>query len=320
MTAGAELSRASAMIDLGRFAEAVRLLGAVVAAAPDSCRAWCLLSRAQLGHGDPAAAVVAARRASALDPADDWPFRLASTALVGLGRPADALAAARQGRRLAPHLWRPQVCLAQAAVAAGERELAAGAIAAALALAPDEPEVHVVAGKVALGDGDLRAAAACQRAALALDPDNTGAINELGLISLRSSDPVTAAGYFLRAVRAAPGTGAFGQNTEVALRTIAIWAACMAGVLVLLMALAATGADLAVLTTTRADRLTAAVMAGAAVVLMALLSVRLARTLRTLPRAARRQLPRLLWAGRTGLLAQRSRRLLGRRFRSWGVR
>jgi tetratricopeptide (TPR) repeat protein len=310
MTAGAELSRASAMIDLGRFAEAVRLLGAVVAAAPDSCRAWCLLSRAQLGHGDPAAAVVAARRASALDPADDWPFRLASTALVGLGRPADALAAARQGRRLAPHLWRPQVCLAQAAVAAGERELAAGAIAAALALAPDEPEVHVVAGKVALGDGDLRAAAAWQRAARAHPPDNT----------LRSSDPVTAAGYFLRAVRAAPGTGAFGQNTEVALRTIAIWAACMAGVLVLLMALAATGADLAVLTTTRADRLTAAVMAGAAVVLMALLSVRLARTLRTLPRAARRQLPRLLWAGRTGLLAQRSRRLVGRRFRSWGVR
>src|SRR5580700_7453717 len=71
MTAGAELSRASAMIDLGRFAEAVRLLGAVVAAAPDSCRAWCLLSRAQLGHGDPAAAVVAARRASALIPADE---------------------------------------------------------------------------------------------------------------------------------------------------------------------------------------------------------------------------------------------------------
>ena len=48
------------MIELGRYDEAARLLATVVAAAPDSSRGWCLLSRAHLGAGRPAEAVVAA--------------------------------------------------------------------------------------------------------------------------------------------------------------------------------------------------------------------------------------------------------------------
>jgi hypothetical protein len=90
-------------------------------------------------------------------------------------------------------------------------------------------------------------------------------------------------------------------------------------VLVLLAALAAGGAVLAVLTT-NADRLMAAVMAGAAILIMTPLTWQLARTVRALPRAAGRQLPRLLWASRAELLPQRSWRLLRRRFRHWRIR
>ena len=125
--AAADLSRAATMIELGRYDDAARLLAAVLASAPDSSRGWCLLARARLGAGDQTGAIAAAARASALDPADDWPYRLASTALLSAGRTGDAVAAAEQARRLAPHFWRAHVCVAQAAAADGQLGLAAQA-------------------------------------------------------------------------------------------------------------------------------------------------------------------------------------------------
>ena len=114
-----------------------------------------------------AEAVAAASRASALDPADDWPYRLVSTALIGMGQTADAVTAALEARKLAPHFWRSHVCLAQAATADRQHDLAAEAAATALALAPDVADVHVTAGKAALGRGDLDEARGWQESALA---------------------------------------------------------------------------------------------------------------------------------------------------------
>ena len=235
----ADPERAALMIELGRFTDAIRVLGPVIAAAPGDGRAWCLLARARLGRQDLPAAISAARRASALDPAADWPYRIASTALVGLGKHGSAVAAAQQARVLAPQVWRTHLCLAQAAVAAGQHDLAAEAIRDALAIAPQEPDVQVAAGKVALGRGDLAAAAARQRAALALDPAHTGALNELGLISLRSKDPASAAGYFAQAARAEPGCAVFGRNAAVALTGMARLAAGQGVIIALLLAGAA---------------------------------------------------------------------------------
>jgi len=44
-----ELARASAMLDVRRYAEASALLARIVSAEPDSGRAWCLMARAHLG-------------------------------------------------------------------------------------------------------------------------------------------------------------------------------------------------------------------------------------------------------------------------------
>jgi len=217
-----DLSRASVMIDLGRYTEATALLGSVLASSPGSSRGWCLFSRAQLGGGNAAEAVAAAARASALDPADDWPYRLVSTALMALGQTAEAVTAAQEARRLAPQFWRSHVCLAQAATAAGKHELAAQAVATALTLAPDVADVHVTAGKAALARGDLPEARHWQESALAIEPTHGGAINELGRISLRSRDASAAATYFLRAARTSPGTGVFSRNSELALGRVAL--------------------------------------------------------------------------------------------------
>jgi Flp pilus assembly protein TadD len=288
MTASpADLSRAAAMIDLSRFDDAARVLATVVSATPDDGRAWCLLSRAQLGGGNEAAAVQAARRASELDPADDWPYRLASTALLELGRAEDAVAAAVCARNLAPQFWRSHLCLAQAAAAAGQRDLAGEASAAALAIAPGEPDVHVAAGKVALGAGDLDQARASQHAALAIDPANVGALNELGLISLRGRDAPAAVGYFLRAARSAPGSSIFGQNAEVALTRVA-------------MSILAWG-SLAVAVASGTVVLALAGLTPLAVVtglLTVLVTWPLAGQLGRLPGPARRRLGPMLWAAR----------------------
>jgi len=281
----AELSRASAMIDLGRYGDAASLLATVLASAPASSRGWCLLSRAHLGGGNSAEAVAAAARASALDPADDWPYRLVSTALIGMGQTADAVTAAHEARKLAPHFWRSHVCLAQAATADGQHELAAQAATTALTLAPDVADVHVTAGKAALGRGDLSEARRWQESALAIEPTHTGAINELGRISLRSRDPAAAAGHFLRAARTAPGSGVFSRNTELALSRVARGLTVSA----ILITAAAAGVVLAALTGSVPLALVFAL-------LVSLLAGRAGREIWRLPPAGRRHLARLMWA------------------------
>jgi len=280
-----ELSRAGLMIELGRFADATRLLAAVLAAAPDSCRGWCLLSRAHLGNGQPDEALTAAHRAGALDPANDWPFRLISTAMISLGRGADAVPAALEARRLAPHSWRSHVCLAQAAAADGQLELAAEAAEAGLAVAPEQADVHVTAGRVALSRGDVAEARLRQEAALAIEPTHSGAINELGRISLQLRDPAAAAEHFMRAARTSPGNGVFGRNSELALRYLAVRLArpiLLAAVLcAAIVTLVATG-----------QPATSAVLAPAVVVLLAWVATRI----RAVPRQSRRHLPRLVRA------------------------
>lgn len=281
----AELNRASMMIELGRYGDAARLLSAVLATDPDSCRGWCLLSRAHLGNGEPAEAVTAASRASALDPASDWPHRLASTALISLERRGEAVTAALEARRLGPHFWRSQVCLAQAAAADDQLELAAQAARAALALAPDQADVHVTAGKVALSRGDVAEARIRQEAALAIDPCHSGALNELGRISLRSRDAAAAASFFLRAARISPRNGVFSRNSELALRRLGLRLAAL-----ILLALAPLVA-IAALTATGHWT----IAAGLALT-QPPLALWIAVRIRAVPRPARRHLLRLLLA------------------------
>ena len=292
----AGLGRAAAMIEVGRFDEAARLLSRIVASEPDGARAWSLMSRAHLGAGRWAEALAAAHRAIAINPADHWPFRLASTALVSLGRGPEAVAAARQACALAPEVWRSHVCLAQAATAAGQPLQSAEAAATALSLAPHEPDVQFTAGKAALAAGDLPRAGAHQRAALAIDPNHSGAINELGRISLRGQDIGGAAGYFMRAAGAAPGVAIFGRNTEIALATVLTNVTVLASVMI--------AAAIVLPFVTGVSPLAGVLVV---VVLGALTCGYAARQLTRLPPAGRRHLARMLrrrhWLGTIAAIA-----------------
>jgi tetratricopeptide (TPR) repeat protein len=216
-----ELARAATMLDLGRYEEASTLLARVVAAEPDSSRAWCLFARAHLGADRYLEAVEAANRAAAIEPAEEWPHRLASNALMHMGNHSEALRAASESRRLAPAYWQTHVCVAQAALAAAKPSIAATAAAEARRLAPNEPDVHFLSGKVALARGELDAARSHQERALALDPAHSGAMNELGRIRLRRHDTAGAIRHFISAARATPGEHIYSRNIDVViLRTV----------------------------------------------------------------------------------------------------
>jgi len=210
-----ELARAATMLDLGRYDEASMLLARLVSAEPGSGRAWCLFARAHLGADRFADAVEAANRAAAIEPAEEWPHRLASNALMHLGNHGEALRAAAESRRLAPAFWQTHVCVAQAALAAGQPAVAASAAAEARKLAPNEPDVHFLSGKVALARADLDGARTHQERALALDPTHSGAMNELGRIRLRRHDTVGAIKHFISAARTTPGEHIYSRNIDV---------------------------------------------------------------------------------------------------------
>jgi tetratricopeptide (TPR) repeat protein len=210
-----DLTKASTMLDLGRYDDASSLLARVVAADPGSSRAWCLFARAHLGAGRYQEAVDAANQAVSIDPGEEWPHRLASSALMHLGQHREALRAACEARRLAPSYWQTHVCVAQAALAAGHARLAGTAAAEARRLAPDEADVHFLSGKVALARGDLAGARDHQERALAIDPAHSGSMNELGRIRLRRHDTAGAIRHFISAARAAPGEHIYSRNIDV---------------------------------------------------------------------------------------------------------
>src|ERR1700742_4710592 len=126
-----DLARADAMLDMKRYA-----------------RACCLLARAHLGAGRHQQAVDAANRAVSLDPADEWPHRLASNALLHTDNYVEALRAGMEARRLAPGHWQAHICVAQAALGARRLDIASAAAQQARSLAPNEPDVHFLSGKV----------------------------------------------------------------------------------------------------------------------------------------------------------------------------
>src|ERR1700759_278427 len=100
-----ELARADAMLDMKRYDQACGVLARLGAAEPENARAWCLLARAHLGAGRHQQAVDAANRAVSLDPADEWPHRLASNALLHPDNYPEGLGAGMEARRLAPGHW-----------------------------------------------------------------------------------------------------------------------------------------------------------------------------------------------------------------------
>jgi len=216
-----DLNRVDALIDVNRPDEALALVTSVLAAAPDSARAYCLLARCHSMKGDHAAMYRAATDAIRCAPESEWGHRLRSMALRNLGRVEEAVTAAETAVRLAPLVWQPHVNLVEALIKFPEPELrrrAYEAATTAVEIAPMVSSTHVTLGRVYMSIGEWDDASACFGRALALHPEDASAQTNNAILDLHRGR-IAAAGRTLRAVAGAhPGVPTHLHNVTVVAR------------------------------------------------------------------------------------------------------
>jgi Flp pilus assembly protein TadD len=100
----AVLDRARALIDLGRWQQALEVLRPALADPQAGGEPWCLQARCELGLGRTVPAHEAAQRAVAVDPYNEWGFRLLAVCALRMGRHDEALATCQQALLLHPDL------------------------------------------------------------------------------------------------------------------------------------------------------------------------------------------------------------------------
>ena len=216
-----DLRSAEALIDVNRPNDALPLLAAVIAAAPDNVRAFCLLARCHSMSGDFTAMLWAADQATTFGPGQEWGHRLRSMALRNLGRNGEAVEAGQIAVELAPLIWQPYVNLTEALLRFEDLERRRAAYLAAkraVEISPASPNTHVTLGRVLMSIGERDAAHACFERALSLSPTDATAHTNLAILDLNRGR-LSRAGRGLRTVAASnPGVSTYASNVSVAAR------------------------------------------------------------------------------------------------------
>jgi Flp pilus assembly protein TadD len=208
-------SRAQALIDVKRSAEAIPLLQQAITLDPDDVYPRCLLGLAYIRAHQPALALRAAEEAIRIDPAEEWAHRLRSSSLSTLGKKRQALEAAREAVRLAPDLPEALFTLAQSALANRRMQEARETAATLLRVAPDRASSHELLGSIALEDNKHPEAELHYRSALAIDPQSWAALNDLGVALLRQGRKREAVDYFHAAAQLDPSEETSRSNLKL---------------------------------------------------------------------------------------------------------
>jgi tetratricopeptide (TPR) repeat protein len=194
--------RVDALLRLGKFAEAIRILNIALASDPQDADLLNQLAWAHRESDDPTEAVKAAERAIAADPEFGRPYRALAWARWDLGNSRAALEAARMATRLDPEDAQSWAAIAFMAGAMGLLEEADSARREATRLEPEAPYVWLGAGSFAQGDEE----SAAQRRALELAPEDCMANNNYGYGLMRRGQFSDAIPYLERALIADPGS------------------------------------------------------------------------------------------------------------------
>ncbi len=205
--------RAAALTNIGRFAEALAILGRE----PESYGVSCYLAHSYHGLGELDRALAAAERGVGQDPDDEWGHRLRAVVLAKQGRKKEALAAAERAVACAPHgiaaLW-TLVDMQLANGMVGEARLNARRM---IELAPQNAASFASNGRVAFAENEWVQAEHCFRQALARDPDSHEYINNIGLALLRQGRRAAAIEFFHRAAKLEPRDETARRNLKSAM-------------------------------------------------------------------------------------------------------
>lgn len=218
------LVNAQNLIGLGRHAEAIPYLTSAIAHEPENPRAWCLLAQAKFELNDVAGTLQAAERAAALDPDDEWPFRLIALCYRRQAKHARAVKAARRAVTVAPNVAVTHTTLANSLIGTsfGRREASRVAVHA-VAMAPIDPATHLCQANVAIARRQWPLASQALERALQLDPTNTSAHQTRARLQARRMIAPTrladSAGTYAATLRIDPTTQSTRTNLDLTLMT-----------------------------------------------------------------------------------------------------
>ncbi len=204
--------RGSALIDLGRPADALVDLRSAIAHDPGDSHAHCLIALAHVRLDQPREALEAARAGAALDPEDAWPQRLMAIALGKLGKKRLAKTAALEACRLDPEEPMAHIVLSGALQEARDEAGALAAARHAVELDPGSADAQHQVGSVLLAHERLAEAEAAFHAALELNPEHSHALNNLALVHLQMQRRGEALDELQTAARIDPRSEAVRQN------------------------------------------------------------------------------------------------------------
>jgi tetratricopeptide (TPR) repeat protein len=214
-----DLRRADALIDVNRPQDALRIVTAVIAVAPDNVRAYCLAARCHSMTGDYGMMLAAATQATVFGPGNEWGHRLRSMALRNLGRHDEALDAAMTAVRAAPQIWQPYINLTEVLLKFPDpqrRRLAYEAAGRAVLIEPNSSSTHVTLGRVYASIGERDAARACYERALAISPDDATTHTNLAILDLDRGRLVRASRNLRSVAASNPGVESYANNVGVA--------------------------------------------------------------------------------------------------------
>jgi Flp pilus assembly protein TadD len=196
----ADLERALALGEEGRWPEMVQLLNQALEDSPEDPYLLCWLAVGERELGNEGVAYDLFRRCLATQPTDAQLLALAGAGLAAFDDP-DAESALRAAAMLAPEL--PLTRLQYGAFLAREGlfEEALQHLRAALELAPDDPAMHGELGIALALKGDLAGGAEAMERTLELAPDDSWTRVLLGLVYLESDRLEEAAELLLQAAR-----------------------------------------------------------------------------------------------------------------------
>jgi Flp pilus assembly protein TadD len=218
-----DVAKASALLEIGRAAEARDLLVKAVARRPDHVPALCTLAQAYARLGSYRQMAETADRAIAAAPMLEWGYRLRSTAYRQLKRPTEAIAAGREAVTRAPNLWATHVTLVEALLMSEQPanlKAAYEAAVTAVSLAPNRSAAHVTLGRALLAIGEQKRAHQYFAHAVGLDPENASAHTMLAITELNHGRIADAGRRFNGVVAANPTDQAHRSNASVA---AALW-------------------------------------------------------------------------------------------------
>jgi Flp pilus assembly protein TadD len=180
------VERASALLELGRPADAERAAHDALATDPASSPALVVLARALTEQRRHDEAVVAAQDAVAADPDHGDAYVALAWALVGDDRADDGVAAARTAVGLEPHQWATHHALGWALLRTTppRHEDARAAAVRALELEPGATPAHSVLGLALAGLGRRREGRKALREGLRINPNDPYLHNNLAKIDL----------------------------------------------------------------------------------------------------------------------------------------